>query len=167
MDKNKDKDKKEKTSLPEGFLSPEVFKEKYHTNFSQRWPESKLDECIEEDREIYTDVQILTGRNDIGRTNKFFQNGYNKGKKYSTVNKRLQNSFKRFLDEILESGDEVEFWNRWFNEAKNGDAKFAKMFLEYGMGPVVQQVEVKSDGDITFTMDPSKIIDVEKEEDKE
>lgn len=153
MDKNMSK---KVNSVEDGFMDPDDFKAKYETTFSQRWPESKLDEVDEEDRELYSDVDILTGRNKKARTNKFFNNGYNKGKKYNTVNKRLENSFKRFCDELLSRGDEIDFWEKMFKEAKDGDAKFAKMFLEYSIGKPTEHVEVKQDGEITITFEPNE-----------
>lgn len=161
-----DKDKNKVNSVPDGFLDPDVFKAKYDTTFAQRWPETKLDEVDEEDRELYDDVDILTGRNKKARTNKFFQTGYNKGKKYCTVNKRLANSFKRFCDELLSRGDEIEFWEKMFAEAKDGDAKFAKMFMEYTIGKPKQEIEVKQEGTIEFVIDPKKLIDIDEKEDE-
>ena len=150
--------------IKEGFLHEEAFREKYNTEYKQLWPESYLEECSEEDREMYSDVEILTGRTPRGTFNKFCNNGYNRGKTYSTVNKRLLNSFKRFLDDKIERGQEIEFWQSIWDNAMDGDSALVKILLDRALGKLKDEVEIKTDAEISFTVDPTKLIDVKEKD---
>lgn len=160
---------KELKSVPDGHLEPDEFKLKYGTNCSQRHPESFLEEVSDEDREIYEDVDILTGRDKKGRTNKFCNAGHNKGRTYNTVNKRLYNSWLRALDQNLEQGKIDDFFELILDVARGNnttelDTQMVKLMLERMLGKVTDKIELKQEGEITFSIDPSKIIDVDNKE---
>lgn len=145
-------------------LPEKDFKTKYETTYLQRREESYLEEVPEGERELYEDVEILTGFTFKGRVNKFFQLGQNKGKVYNTVNKRLENSFKRFLDKKMNDEEEFCVWEKIWDEAVGGDKDFVKILLERGWGKIKDEVEIKTEGEITFTTDPRKIFDTNEED---
>jgi len=154
-DKEKEENKEIENKLPEGFLEPKIFAEKYHTNFAQRWPESKLDDIDEEDREIYSDFEILTGKSIQGKLNKFFQNGYNKGKKYNMTRKKAINSLKKFIDTKIENGEIEDQWEVIWEKSKEGDFNFFKLLKEIMIGKEEENINIKSEN-ITFSLEPDK-----------
>ena len=153
-------------------LSEEEFLERYQTTHKQLHPESYLDDVSEEDKEIYETVEILTGRNlNFGEKNrkkkpntfnKFFSN---KGKKYNTLKKRIEANFKRFLENKLMKGELEDIYEKVIDQAKRGYFNQQKLIIERMLGKEEETVNLKTDGDITFKLDDSKVID--KKEDKE
>lgn len=139
------------------------FKEKYNTDRSQRREESYLEEVSEEDREIYSDVEILTGIDSKGNFNKFFQVGYNKGKKYNTVRSKFIAAFKRYVDKKIFEEKTDEIFDRLWKSSKNGSFNHLKLLLDRGMGNEPENLNVTVD-DISFKIDDSKIIGKKKKE---
>lgn len=144
-------------SVEDGFMDPDEFRKKYDTVYHQRHKEEYLNEISEEERELFTDVEILTARDSGGRFNRFNNTGHNKGKVYDTVNKRLLNSFKRVLDGRITQKGEEEFWEPLFRKLEEGDCKFFETMLNRAMGKPVERIEVKTEGAIEVDLNiPAK-----------
>jgi len=134
-------------------LPEEVFKEKYNTTYSQRREEEYLEKVSTEDREIYSDVEILTGLSASGKLNKFFQTGSNKNKKYDTVKSRFISQFKKFVDQKLEDGKEEEVFERMWKSSKNGSFAHLQFLFERIAGKEEENINLNVN-DISFTLEP-------------
>lgn len=151
-------------SVDDGFMDPDEFKKKYDTVYNQRHKEEYLDEVSKEERELFTDVQILTARDSGGTFNRFNNTGHNKGKTYDTVNKRLLNSFKRVLDGRITNKGEEAFWKPLFDKLEDGDHKFFETMLNRAMGKPVEHIQVKTDGNIIVDLNiPQKFVKITDE----
>lgn len=161
-----DNKKEDKEIVKEGFLSSEEFQKRYSTTYVQLHPESFLKELNEEDREIYEDVEVLIGRNSIGRFNKFNIVAHsNKGKHYNTLRFRLDTELKKWIDGKLSRGELEGLWDKIFEDAKDGNSKLAQMVVERLYGKVKEQIEITGELDLSFDYEADKIFD--SEEDKE
>lgn len=137
-------------------LSPEEFQKKYDTTFKQIHPESFLKTVSKEDREMFEDVEILTGINLTKRINKFNNFGRkNKGKKYNTIKQRMITSFNKYCDEKIASGEIDELWEKMFNSSKRGNFNFAKLFMDRAMGKEEENIKLKVE-DIKFKVELDK-----------
>ena len=135
-------------------LNPEDFKTKYQTKLAQIHEESFLDTISEEDREIYTDAEILTGKNTNGKINKFNNFGRkNKGKKYQTVRLKTISSFKKFIDGKITHDEMDDIWEKLWLSSKRGNFNFMKLLLERTMGKEQENINIKTEEPITFTLD--------------
>ena len=132
-------------------LPEEEFKTKYNTIHKQIREESYIEEVSEEDRLVYSDVEILTGKTG-NRINKFFSaKGHNKDKKYNTTRLRMQALWKKFLDNTTE--EEVnEVFTTILNSAKK-DYNYAKLLTDRMLGKEEENVNLNVEGDISFTID--------------
>ena len=138
-------------------LDPELFKDKYQTNYKQIHEESFLDSVHPDDREMFEDSEILTGKNVNGKVNKFNNFGKkNKGKKYNTIKQRMITSFNKFCDEKISSGEIDELWEKMFLSSKRGSFNFAKYFMDRAMGVEPENMNLKVDGDINFSFEPDE-----------
>lgn len=150
---------KDKIELKPGFLQEEEFNLKYDTTWKQVNSELILLDLSEEDRELYSDVDILTGFDKRHRTNKFIQagksGGRNTGKKYNTVGIRMANSLKRFIDGKITDGEDTAMWQAMWDESKK-DVGFFKELLNRTMGKVEDKINIKSEESITFSLEPDK-----------
>lgn len=139
-------------------LDPEIFQEKYETTLKQRQEESFLDEVSEEDRAMWTDVEILTGKDSNNRINKFNNFGKkNIGKKYNTLKSRLNTELQKYIDGKLSRGELEELWDNLFKEANNGNTQLAKLVVDRVYGKQEENVNLKLDGEITFSLDTKKV----------
>jgi hypothetical protein len=140
-------------------LPEKEFKEKYETTYGQRREESFLDTISAEDKEIYSDVEILTGLNvGTAKLNKFFQNGQNKGRTYDTTKIRFMNAFKRYIDNKIVEGEADDLFDRMWKSSKGGNFNQLKYLFDRVAGQMVNDIEIKTEGDISFTIDNTKII---------
>jgi len=145
-------------------LPEEEFRRKYDTTFTQKHPESFLDEVSKEDRELYEDVEILTGKSLDNKFNKFNNSGKkNKGKTYNTVRQRARNAFSRFLDEKITSGEMKQIFEQLLKEGKLGSYKHIQLLLDRSLGKEEEKMNVKVDS-VDFVMDESKLIRKKKNE---
>lgn len=137
-------------------LDKEIFKTKYDTNHLQVREESFLEEVSEEDRELYNDLEILSGKSE-NKINKFYNiDGKNKNKKYNTVRIRATNAFKKFIDNKITNGELEEVYEKIFSSSKKGDFNFCKMLLERMLGKEEENIKVESKENINITFGPNK-----------
>ena len=147
-------------------LSKEEFEKKYNSKWEQKYEESFLDTVDPADREMFDDVEILTGRNMNGKVNKFNRLGKdNKGKTYNTIKQRMITSFNKFCDEKISSGEIDLLWERVFKSGKGGNFNFAKLFLDRSIGK--EEENINLNGDMTFSFEPDKKSIKRKKENKE
>lgn len=137
-------------------LDKEYFYHLYDTTYNQIRPESYLEEVSEEDREIFADWEILTGFDCRGNINKFNQTGRNKGKKYKTQRVRLDNELKKYVDGKISRGEMYQLWDNIFEKANAGDPSLMKLLVDRFYGKVKEQIEVKTEGEVTFVLSPDK-----------
>jgi len=144
-------EQKKQEELKPGFLPADDFLKKYDAITEQKHPITYLEEVSDEDRELYTSGEILSGRGKDGRYNKFWKMD-NTGKKYNTLKIRFMNSLKRYVDDKITSGKETELWDKLWD----GDSQYTKMLMERIAGKVEENINVKSEEKITFTLGPDK-----------
>lgn len=137
-------------------LDKDAFKTKYKTTYAQCNEESILDKLSEEDKELWADVEILTGRNcGTGGFNKYNNFGEkNRGKTYDTTDQRLRNAWKRYIDSKDESEINEIFEKIWIN-AKRGNFNYSKFLMEKLYGKEVENInmKVKSEVKIKYSFD--------------
>jgi len=137
-------------------LSKNEFEKKYKTKNKQRYEESFLETVSKEDRELYSDVEILTGRStgayNRNIVNKFYQNGYNLGKKYKTTRRKMNESFNKYMEGKLASGEITEIWDRVFRSSKKGDFNFTNMLLNRALGKEAEKIDLTIE-DISFKIE--------------
>jgi hypothetical protein len=150
-------------------LPEKEFQEKYDTKYCQRREESYLETVSAEDREIYTDGEILTGLNNVtAHLNKFFQTGCNKGKTYDTTQIRFVNAFKKYIDGKLKDGKEDEVFERLWKSSRGGSFNHLKYLFDRVAGKMEDNINVSADGEVSFTIDNSKLIrDLKEKKEKE
>jgi hypothetical protein len=140
-------------------LPEKEFEKKYETTYGQRREESFLETVSEEDRSIYADVEILTGLNiGSGKLNRYFQIGQNKGLTYDTTKIRFMNGFKKFVDAKIVAGEADEIFERMWKSSKGGSFNHLKYLFDRVAGQMKDEIEITTEGDISFTIDNTKII---------
>ena len=143
-------------------LKPEDFSKKYNTTYKQIHEEEFLDTVSTEDKNMFEESEILTGKNINGKINKFNNFGKkNKNKKYNTIKQRCITSFNRYIDNKIAEGKEEEIWDRIWESSKNGDFQFAKLLSDRMLGKEQEQVKLEID-DLSFTVKEDKLIDKKK-----
>ena len=154
MDKNENISNDE---IPEDFLDPQEFQAKYNTDYAQAHPESFLDTVSPENREIFSDFEILTGRNSNNRVNKFNTLGKkNKGKTYNTQKSQIEAEFKKWKDSALVEDAMFKIYNKMLSQALNGDFKQQQYLLDRIQGKMKEELDVKTEGEISFTLKPDE-----------
>ena len=137
-------------------LDPIEFKKKYNTTYTQQHEESFLSEASEEDLELWTPAEILTGRDCKGNFNKFNILGKeNLGRKYKTVAIEYNSLLKKFVSSKTDE-EKQEFFNSIWERAQT-DNKCLEIFINRVMGKLTDKLDIKID-DISFSIDPKKII---------
>ena len=146
-------------------LDKDIFKEKYDTTYKQIHEESFLETVDKEDRDMFEDAEILTGRNSNTKVNKFNTFGKkNKGKKYNTIKQRCITSFSKYIDNKLSEGKEDEIWDRIWNSTAKGNYQFAKLLTDRMMGKEEENINLDVSGDINFIVDDSTILRKKEDE---
>jgi len=137
-------------------LDPIEFQKKYKTTYTQQHEESFLTEASEEDLELWTPAEILTGRDCKGNFNKFNILGKeNLGRKYKTVAIEYNSLLKKFVASKTDE-EKQEFFNSIWERAKTSN-KCLEIFINRVMGKQTDKLDIKID-DISFAIDPKKII---------
>lgn len=147
-------------------LEPNEFKIKYNTDRQQIREESYLDELSEEDRELYSNVEVLTGLTPRGQFNKFRQTGFNKNKKYDTLKGRWLAHFRKYVDTKIANGDADAVFAKMWEESLDGDFRHLQYMFDRVAGKMKDEVEVSGELDLSFELVAEKIFDtVEEDED--
>jgi len=127
-------------------LSEIDFRTKYNTTQSQMHEESFLEEVSEEDKDMYSEVEILCGRSLNGDFNKFNNAGkVNRGIRHDTVKTRFVNQFKKYVDNKLEEGKEEEVFDRLWKSGKNGSFQHLQFLFERIAGKTPDKIDIKID----------------------
>jgi len=126
-------------------LDPEIFKEKYpETVYKQIHPESFIETISEEERELFSNAEILTGKSLQGKFNRF--NNYavaNPGKPRNSFQIRLTNLFKKFLDKSIDSGELEDVFQKLLTSSKKGDFRCIQYLLDRALGKEAEKIDIK------------------------
>ncbi len=137
-------------------LHEKEYKTKYKTIYKQIHEENFLDTVSKEDRELFTDGEILSGKNNNGNFNTF--NNYavrNPDKPRDTVRMRLINHFKRFLDQTLENGEMEEVYKKLLSSSKAGDFRHLQYLMDRALGKQEEKIDIKTDGTMSVDLNIS------------
>jgi len=127
-------------------LEKTIFQKKYRTKYKQMHPEFYLKEVSKEDREIYTEGEILTGRKNNGDFNKFNNFGKDtRGVPRNTVKTRFINSFKKYVDNKILEGKEEEVFDRMWKSSKGGSYQHLQYLFDRIVGKQKEEIDIKTE----------------------